>query len=77
MRVDQFLKYNWGALINNKEAQTIAKQLEIVFSQFCFPTTLKHDNGKEFDNELLKSYCNKNLIKQIKVQSGTPNFLKS
>ena len=72
MCVDHFSKYSWGALINNKEAQTIVEQLEIVFSQFGFPTILQHDNGKEFDNELLKNYCNNNGIKQIKSSIRHP-----
>ena len=33
---------------------------------------MQHDNGKEFDNELLRSFCNKNGIKQIKSSIRHP-----
>ena len=67
--VDHFSKYTWGALINNKEAET---KFEIIFSQFNAPNILQHDNGKEFDNQLVRVFCQQNNIKIIKSSVRHP-----
>ena len=64
--VDHFSKYTWGVLINNKEAETIVENLEIILTQFKAPNILQHDNGKEFDNQLVRDFCKRSRIKIIK-----------
>ena len=69
MCVDHFSKYLWGVLIENKEAETILKEVELIFNHFGQPEIFHSDNGKEFKNTLLKNYCEN---KKIKIIQGKP-----
>jgi len=63
--VDHFSKYTWGVLLEDKEAQTIVRELNIIFHHFKIPKIFQSDNGKEFKNKYLKKLCNDLKIKQI------------
>lgn len=56
--VDLFTKWAEALPIRNKEAVTVARALmDVVFSRFGIPLQLLSDNGKEFDNQLMKEIC--------------------
>ena len=74
MCVDHFSKYLWGVLIENKEGETILKELELIFNQFGQPELLHSDNGKEFKNHKLKKFCDD---RKIKIKTGKPFHPKS
>ena len=67
--VDHFSKYGWAKVIKDKKQETILKSLKGFFSTHYYPDMLHSDNGKEFDNELIKGYLNSHKIKYIK---GSP-----
>ena len=67
--VDHFSKYGWAKVIKDKKQETILKSLKGFFSTHYYPDMLHSDNGKEFDNELIKGYLNSHNIKYIK---GSP-----
>ena len=48
-----------------KEWKEILKNIEIFIENFGKPVILQTDNGKEFDNQYLKTYCADNDIKLI------------
>jgi transposase InsO family protein len=56
--VDNFSKWAEGIPLRNKEAVTVARALmDVVFARFGLPLELLSDNGKEFDNQMLKEVC--------------------
>ena len=63
--VDHFSKWYYGYLLKTKEAEEILKKIEIFIESFGKPKILQTDNGKEFDNQYLKNYCEDNGIKLI------------
>ena len=53
--IDHLIRFILLAAISNKEATTIARTLEDrVFSAFGVPEVLHSDQGKEFENQLVK-----------------------
>ena len=63
--VDHFSKWYYGYLLYTKEAEEVLKNIEMFIENFGKPKILQTDNGKEFDNQILKTYCTKNEIKLI------------
>ena len=63
--VDHFSKWYYGYLLKSKEAKEILKKIEIYIENFGKPVILQTDNGKEFENQYLKTYCADNDIKLI------------
>ena len=56
--VDIFSKWAEAVSIRNKEAVTVARALmDVVIARFGVPLQLLSDNGKEFDNSILKELC--------------------
>jgi len=56
--LDLFTKWAEAIPIRNKEAVTVARALlDVVFSRFGIPLQLLSDNGKEFDNLVMKELC--------------------
>jgi len=68
--VDLFTKWSEAIPIRNKEAVTVARALvDVVFSRFGIPLQLLSDNGKEFDNLILKEICR--LLEIDKIRTTT------
>ena len=63
--VDHFSKWYYGYLLYSKEGKEILKNIEKYIENFGKPNILQTDNGKEFDNQFLKTYCVDNNIKLI------------
>ena len=56
--MDLFTKWAEAIPIRNKEAVTVARALmDVVFARFGVPYQLLSDNGKEFDNHVMKELC--------------------
>ena len=56
--VDIFSKWAEAIPIRNKEAVTVARALmDVVIARFGVPLQLLSDNGKEFDNSIMKELC--------------------
>jgi transposase InsO family protein len=56
--LDMFTKWAEAIPLKNKEAITVARALvDVVFTRFGIPLQLLSDNGKEFDNAVLKEMC--------------------
>ena len=61
---DNFSKYGWTVLIKNKNAQTIKDSFEnVLISSKRKPNLIESDGGKEFYNNILQDFLNKNNIK--------------
>ena len=69
MCIDHFSKYLWAVLIENKEAETIVKDLELIFNHFQQPKLFHSDNGTEFKNNSVIKYCEE---KGIECRRGRP-----
>ena len=67
--VDHFSKYKWTELICNKEASTITEKFEYFFNFFRSPSILQTDNGREFENLLVRQLCER---RNIKIIHGSP-----
>ena len=67
--VDHFSKWYYGYLLHTKEAKEILKNIEIFCENFGNPKILQTDNGKEFKNDLLNTYC---LNQDIKLIHSSP-----
>ena len=60
--IDHFSKWYGGYLLKSKNSKEILKNIEIYFENFGFPKIFQVDNGGEFSNKFLDSYCEKNII---------------
>jgi len=66
--MDLFTKWGEAIPIRNKEAVTVARALlDVVFSRFGIPYQLLSDNGKEFDNLMMKEICRLLEIDKIRT----------
>ena len=63
--VDHFSKWYYGYLLYSKDGEEILKNIEKYIESFGKPAIIQTDNGKEFDNQFLKTYCIDNDIKLI------------
>jgi hypothetical protein len=59
--IDYFSRKVFGKIITTKEADCVLSFIKNVYKDFRF-TTLQCDNGKEFQNEKLRSWCEDNGI---------------
>ena len=56
--VDLFTKWAEAVPLRNKEAVTVARALvDVVISRLGIPLQILSDNGKEFDNSIMKELC--------------------
>ena len=63
--IDHFSKWYNGYLLKTKESKEICKKIDIYIENFGKCNILQVDNGPEFRNNLLESYCKNNNIKLI------------
>ena len=63
--IDQFSKFANAYILNSKKTDIIFCNIKSFINAFGKPNTLHSDNGKEFFNELINSFCNENSIKFI------------
>ena len=63
--VDHFSKWYYGYALQSKNAEEILKNIDLYCENFGYPKILQTDNGGEFKNAKLKSYCNEHEIKLI------------
>ena len=62
--IDNFSKFGWTIPLENKNAQTIKHSFEsILISSKRKPNLIESDRGKEFYNNILQDFLNKNDIK--------------
>ena len=62
--IDNFLKYGWTTPLKNKNAQTIKDSFEnILISSKRKPNLIETDRGREFYNNIIQDFLNKNDIK--------------
>ena len=67
--IDHFSKYGISIPLENKEANTVFKNLKTALECNGFPEELGSDNGKEFKNKILEKYLKE---KNIKFVHGLP-----
>ena len=60
-----FFKYGISYAIENKEGNTILKNLKIALECNGFPEEIGSDNGKEFRNHQIEDYLKDKIIKYI------------
>ena len=62
--LDNFSKFGWTVPLKNKNAQTIKDSFEnIIISSKRKPNLIESDRGKEFYNNIVQDFLNKNNIK--------------
>ena len=72
--IDLFTKWGESIPLRNKEAVTVARALmDVVFSRMGLPLELLSDNGKEFDNSILKELCRLLGIEKIRTTVYKPS----
>ncbi|KAG0439176.1 putative uncharacterized transposon-derived protein F54H12.3 [Dictyocoela muelleri] len=62
--IDYFTRKVFGKSINSKNSQKIAEFIKYVHGELPIKTLLT-DNGREFNNEILKKMCSENGIFQV------------
>lgn len=69
--IDQALKYPWAFFVQNKHPATIIECLELIAisGENFVPKTLRSDNGGEFKNTPLHSWCEE---RNITIWNGRP-----
>ena len=60
--IDHFSKYGISIPLENKEANTIFKNLKIALECNGFPEELGSDNGKEFKNKIIETYLKEKIL---------------
>lgn len=63
--VDHHSKFSWLYPLYSKEAHEVVETLKNLCWQFGFPAKLHTDNGAEFKNQLMTTFCEKHRIKQV------------
>ena len=63
--IDQFSKFANAYILNSKKSDIILGYIKSFINAYGKTNTLHSDNGKEFCNELINSYCKENTIKFI------------
>ena len=64
VNIDNFSKYGWTIPLKNKKAQTRKDSFEnILISSKRRPNLFESDRGKEFYNNIIQDFLNKNNIK--------------
>ena len=62
--IDNFSKFGWTVPLKNKKAQTIKDSFEsILIGSKRKPNLIESDRGKEFRNNIIQDFLNKNNIK--------------
>ena len=63
--IDHFSKWYNGYLLKTKNADEVLTKIEMFIENFGSCKILQVDNGTEFKNKLLETYCNNNNIKLV------------
>ena len=72
--VDIFTKWAEAIPIRNKEAVTVARALmDVVISRFGVPMQILSDNGREFDNSILRELCRLLDIDKVRTTAYKPS----
>jgi transposase InsO family protein len=71
--VDHFSTFHYTEAIRNKSAVEALHFVRKIISIIGFPHTLHTDNGGEFDNRLLDSYCRQHNINFVHGKPYTPS----
>jgi hypothetical protein len=78
--VDNFSGFLWTRKLLNRTAQPTINNLDNIFetnhtngSNGIYPRLSQKDNGREFSNAFMKTYCNNNNIQQILSSSHHPS----
>ena len=70
--MDHFTKFYWGLLIKDKTAQTVLKYLKIYIQINKKLKIIQCDNGKEFVNNIIEDYLEKENITIIHSRPRHP-----
>ena len=72
--LDLFSKWAEALPLRNKEATTVARALfDVVLSRFGLPLQILSDNGKEFENNLMKELCRLLNIDKLRTTAYKPS----
>lgn len=67
--LDVFSKYGQAYILPNATALAVLNQLQIYFSHHGLPKKITHDQGGEFENNIIKEYCK---ASNIEYHATTP-----
>ena len=72
--VDLFTKWAEAIPLRNKEAISVARALvDVVISRFGVPLQILSDNGREFDNSVMKEICRLLQIDKLRTTAYKPS----
>ena len=71
--IDHFTKFTGSYLLERKSAQEVLYSINDFILRNDKPQIIQADNGREFKNNLLNEYCNKNEIKIIHSRPRHPS----
>ena len=60
--IDIFTKYAWAAPLKRKDPESVREGFKQIFKEKRIPCKLQTDRGKEFDNNIMKSFYKKHNI---------------
>ena len=69
--IDQFSKFGWVQLVNEKSSLVIVNVLKKIFTS-AIPSTIRSDNGSEFVSNVFLEMCREYNIKHIKTDTYSP-----
>lgn len=67
--IDYFSRFKEVEIMTKTDTKTTIERLEIMFARFGYPTSLRADNGPQFDSREFKAYC---AASGIKLMLTTP-----
>ena len=73
--IDHFSKYYNCFLLKNKTMKLCISKIKLFMINNGFCKLLQTDNGKEFDNQELKVFCENNNIKYVKSSPIIPKLM--
>ena len=68
--IDIFSRYAWARPLKNKTGIAVAEAFKDIFSEGRIPRRIQTDQGKEFENQHVRSLFNKHNIELFSVKSA-------
>ena len=63
--IDHFSKFLWSYPLEKNDAKSILTVLKQFIFSFSKPEILQSDNGREYKNDIISTFCTENNIKQF------------
>ena len=70
--IDNFSRFPFVEIMKSTTAESVRNRLEILFTTFGYPSSIRSDNGPPFKSARFKSYFKSRGIKHVKIMPLWP-----